>query len=100
MMQWLRDHLSPENRRTIGEEAKQALQNPHWKEAFEAVEGYLIGKAKSIDPVDKERTQDVVRCLQLLESIKRELVRKVEDGEVAQIEIAELERRKPLRFVR
>lgn len=96
-----REMLSPQERRIIGEDAKQALQNKHWKEAFEAVETYLIDGAKACDPDNREKAQRVVISMQLLEALKRELVRKVEDGEMAKVEIAELERRnRPLRFVR
>ena len=100
-MNWLKNILSPEERRIIGADAKQALENKHWKEAFSAVEGYLVEKAKATDTTQVERAQDVIRCLQLLEAVRRELVRKIEDGEMAQIEIAEIERRKkPLQFSR
>jgi hypothetical protein len=101
MMQALRDFFSPEQRRTIGHEARQALENKHWKEAFEAVEGHLVGVAKHSDPDNKDKAQRILISMQLLEAIKRELIRKIEDGEMAQVEIAELERKnRPLRFVR
>lgn len=93
--------LDPEQRRIVGEEAKQALQNRHWNEAFNAVEGYLIEKAKACDPTKAGHAENIVISLQLLEAIKREIVRKIEDGEMAVVEIRELEQRKrPLRFVR
>jgi hypothetical protein len=97
----LRDFFSPEQRRTIGIEARQALENKHWKEAFEAVEGHLIEVAKHSDPDNKEKAQRVLISMQLLEAIKRELTRKVEDGDMAQIQMSELERKnRPLRFIR
>lgn len=92
---------SPENRRTIGEEAKQLLANKHFKEAFAAVADYLEQGALSCDPDNKDKTARIIISKQLLEAIKREIVRKVEDGEMAQVEIAELEKRnRPLRFIR
>jgi len=101
MMQKLRDFFSPEQRRTIGHEARQALENRHWNEALEAVESHLTNVAKSCDPDNREKAQRVIISMQLLEAIKRELIRKIEDGEMAQVEIAELERKnRPLRFVR
>lgn len=101
MIQSLRQFFSPEQRRIIGAEAQQLLDNRHFQEAFKAVEAYLIDNAKSCNPDNKEQTQRVVLAMQILDGIKREIVRKVEDGEVARIEIAELGRRKaPLRFVR
>lgn len=96
MFKQIRDFLSPENRRVIGEEARQLLANPHLKDAFAAVESYLIEKARACDTNKPGHADNIVTAMQLLEAIKREITRKVEDGEVAQIEIAELERRKPL----
>lgn len=101
MFERLREMFSPQERRVIGEEAKQLLSNKHLREAFEAVEGYLVENAKACDPDNKEKAQRVVISMQLMEAIKREIVRKVEDGEMAKVEIAELEKRsRPLRFVR
>lgn len=94
-------NLSPENRRTIGEEAKQLLGNKHFKEAFTAVADYLEQGALSCDPDNKDKTARIIISKQLLEAIKREIVRKVEDGEMAQVEIVELEKRnRQLRFIR
>ena len=92
MIQMLRDFFSPEQRRVIGAEAKQALENKYWNDAFDAVEGYLIDKARATEPTDKDRAQSVIIALQLLESIKREMVRKIQDGEVAQVEIEQIEK--------
>lgn len=101
MLQTIRNFLTPEQRRIIGVEAQQALDNRHLKEAFEGVADYLEEQAQDCDPDNKERAQRIVLSKQLLGSIKRELIRKIEDGEMAKIEIAELEkRRKPLQFYR
>jgi hypothetical protein len=101
MIQTLRDFFTPEQRRVIGNEAKQLLDNRHFREAFEAVESYLVGQAKGCDPDNKDKTQRVVIAMQIMEAIKREIVRKVEDGEMAAVEIAELDKRNALRrFVR
>lgn len=84
-----------------GEDARQALENPLWREAFAAVSGHLERVALSCDPDNKETAQRVVISMQLLKAIKRELERVVEDGEFAKVEIRELEKRKGLlRFVR
>jgi hypothetical protein len=91
---WLREQITPEQRRVISEEAKQSLRDKHWNEAFDAVSSYLVEKAKTVDPVkDREAALNVINCMQLLEAIKRELVRKIEDGEMAQVEIAHIEAR-------
>jgi hypothetical protein len=101
MMQSLREFFSPEQRRVIGQEAKQLLENKHFREAFDAVEAYLLDQAKACDPDNKEKTQRVVIAMQIHEALKREIIRKVEDGDMARIELAEIERRRaPVRFVR
>jgi hypothetical protein len=104
MLQTLRDIFTPEQRRVIGNEARQSLEDKHWKQAFEAVEAHLIEKGKSCDVDAKhgpEKSARILTSLQLLEALKRELHRKVQDGEFAQIELNEIERKtKPLRFIR
>lgn len=101
MMDHLRRFLGPQERRTIAIEAQQLLDNPHFRDAWEAVNGYLDQVALSCDPDNKDKAQRVVLSKQLLAALQQEFVRKVEDGEMASIEIAELERRKkPLQFVR
>ncbi len=101
MIQFLRNFMSPEQRRVIGQEAKQLLENKHFREAFDAVESYLVEKAKACDPTKPGHAENVVISMQLMEALKREIVRKIEDGEMAQIELTELERKKmPIRFYR
>lgn len=101
MLDRLRQMLSPEQRRVIGQEARQLLENKHFRGAFEAVNEYLLDQAKACDPDNKDKTQRVVIALQIMEALRREIVRKVEDGDMATIEISEIESRKrPLRFVR
>jgi hypothetical protein len=93
--------MDPEQRRIIGNEAKQVLENKHLKEAFEAVDTYLNQVALACDPDNKDKASRIIISKQLLAAIKRELERKIEDGEIADIEINELERKKGLlRFIR
>lgn len=101
MIDRIRETFSPHQRKVIGQEAKQLLEDKHLREAFDAVGAYLVDTARSCDPDNKDKAARVVISMQLLEAIKREIIRKVEDGEIAQIELAELEaRKKPLRFLR
>jgi hypothetical protein len=95
------DKLDTEQRRIIGNEARQLLENRHLKEAFEAVEEYLDQAALGCDPDNKDKAARIIISKQLLAAIKREIERKIEDGEIANIEISELERKKGLlRFIR
>jgi hypothetical protein len=92
---------TPQERRIIGAEAKQALENKHWNEALSAVEGYLVENMKSCDPDNKDKCQRITISMQLLEAVRRELIRKIEDGDLAKVEMQEIEKRsRPLRFVR
>jgi hypothetical protein len=101
MIDRIKEFFSPEQRRIIGAEAQQLLDNRHFREAFDAVEVHLTNVAKHSDPDNKDMAQRVILSMQLLEAVKREIIRKVEDGEMAKIEMAELEKRnRPLRFVR
>lgn len=93
MIQYLRDVFSPQQRRVIGAEAKQLLENKHFREAFSAVETRVIESAKSCDPNKPDHAQNIVITLQLLEAVKREIVRKIEDGEMAKIELDEIEKK-------
>jgi hypothetical protein len=76
------------------EDAKQLLANPMLKDAFTAVEGYLEAKALTCEPDNKDMAQRVILSKQLLAAIKREITRHIENGQVAEIQIAELERKR------
>jgi len=85
---------TPEQRRINANEARQLLENKHFKEAFEAVGEYLENKALSCDPDNKEQAQRVVIAKQIFVSIRREIERKLDDGYMAEVEIVELERKR------
>lgn len=89
--------MTPEQRRIAGAEAAQLLENKHLKAAFAAVDEYLNGQALTCSPDDAEKARRIINCKQLLAAIKREITRKIEDGEVADIQIHELETRRGLR---
>lgn len=75
-------------------DAKALLDNKLFKEAFSAVSEYLEAKALACEPDNKDMAQRVILSKQILAAIKREIQRHVENGTVAEIQIAELERRK------
>ena len=91
---------SPESRRIRGREAKQLMENPLLKDAFAAVGAYIDEQALSCKLEDKDRAQMIIASKRLLESIKREIMRKIEDGEIAEIQIAEIEEKRRLRLFR
>lgn len=95
---------TPEERRVIGAEARQLLENRHFKEAFEAVELQLFNKALSVDPNDLTACQTAIISMQNLQGVMREIHRKVQDADLARAQIEEKrkeeERRANLRMVR
>ena len=92
--------MTPEQRKIKGREAKQLLENPLLKEAFAAVNEYIDQQTLSCPPDDTARAQRIILSKQLLQAIKREIIRKIEDGEVAEIQIAEIEKQRGLRIFR
>jgi hypothetical protein len=93
--------LTPDQRRIYANEARQVLENRHFAEAFTAVGEALEAQALSCDPDSGEKARRIVIAKQLLEGVRREFVRKMEDGYMAEVEIVEIERRnRPKVFMR
>lgn len=92
--------MSLEQDRFTAEDAKQLLNNKMLQEAFDAVSGYIDLQALSCEPDNKDRAQRIVLSKQLLAGIRREIYRHVESGQVANIRIAELEKKKPFSVFR
>lgn len=92
--------MTPEAREFRATDARQLLENPLFIEAWEAVENHLHMAALSCDPDNKDKAQRIVISQQLLASVKREIQRIVTDGQVAKVQIAELEKRNKLAFFR
>lgn len=90
---------SLETRRWEGHDAKALLDNPILKSAFEGVAEYLEQQALSCNPDDKEKTARIICAKQILAGIKREIVRYVEDGGVAEVQLQEVERKRGLASV-
>lgn len=85
--------MSLEQERYQAQEAKALLENPLFKAAFERVGWYVDAKALACDPDNKEMAQRIILSKQLLAAVRREVERIVENGKVADIRIAELEKR-------
>lgn len=92
--------MTNEQRRIKGMEAKQLLDNPMLKDAFTAVDEFLNQSALACSPDDATKAQRIIISKQLLQAIKREITRKIEDGDVAVIQIQELEQRRRSLFRR
>ncbi len=89
--------MTPEDRKFRATDAKQLLENKLFVEAFDAVERHLSMAALTCDPDNATKAQRVVISQQLLAAVKREITRIVEDGKVAEIQMAELERRRGIK---
>ena len=93
--------LTPDQRRIISREAQQVLENRHFVAAWDALAHYVDQQALSCSPDEKDKALRIIMSRQLLDGFRREFVRKVEDGIMAEAEIAQVERnRKVARFVR
>jgi hypothetical protein len=88
--------ISPEQRRARANEAKQLLENAHFRDAFAAVHEYLEAQAHSCDPDNKDKAQRIIIAKQLLQAVRREVIRKVDDGYMAEVQLAEIERKRGL----
>lgn len=93
--------MTPDQRRIKGEEARQLLEHPMLRDAFAAVDDYLNQAALSCQPDDAGKAQRIVISKQLLQAIRREIARKVDDGEIAKVQMRELEQQRGIRrFIR
>lgn len=92
--------MSLEQAQFRAEDAKQLLGNKMLQDAFDAVSGYIDQQALSCEVDNKDRAQRIVISKQLLAGIRREIYRHIEEGQVASIRIAELEKKKPFSVFR
>jgi hypothetical protein len=93
--------MTPEERKFRAADAKSLLGNKLYKEAFSAMAHYLETQAMSCDPDNKEKAARIIISKQLLAGLRREIERVVEDGVVAEVQLAELKRQGVLkRFIR
>lgn len=86
--------MTPEQAQFVAEDAKQLLENKMLKDAFDAVSTYIDQQALACEADNKERAQRIVISKQLLAGIRREIYRHVESGQVANVQIAQIEKRK------
>jgi hypothetical protein len=76
-------------------DAKQLLANPAWVAAWKAMHAHLEARELSCNTAtDKESATDIIRCKQLLRGLQREVTRIIENGEVAEILMDELDKKK------
>jgi hypothetical protein len=90
-----------QQRRITGNEARQILDNQHFKAAWESLDQALESQIMGCDPADEKQAARIIVSKQLLHGLRRELVRKLDDGYMAEVELEEIRRRnRPVRMVR
>lgn len=92
--------MTHEDRIFRATDARQLLENKLFIEAFAAVAGHLNMAALSCEPDNAVKAQRIVISQQLLAAIKREITRVVNDGEVARVQMNEIEQKKRLTLFR
>jgi hypothetical protein len=93
--------MTPESRKWAANDAKALLDSKIFRAAFAGVAEYIDAQALGCDPDNAAKAQRIIIAKQILAGIKREIERVVEDGVVAEIQIAEVEQRKKLfKFIR
>lgn len=92
--------MTPEDRTFRATDAKQLLENPLFVEAFDTVAGHLQSQALSCAPDDAQKAQRIIISQQLLAAVKREITRVVADGQIAQVQLNELETKRKFALFR
>lgn len=83
-----------EARKFRAQDAKQLLENPLLVEAFQAVENALLLASTSCEPDNKDKAQRIIISHQLLAGIKREITRIIQDGDIANVQLSEIEQKR------
>jgi hypothetical protein len=99
-----RNEQTPDQRRIAANEARQVMDNRHFKTAWEslnaALEAQILGCDTNTDEGQRKAAR-IVASKQLLHGLRREFMRKLDDGYMAEAELDEIERRnRPVRMVR
>lgn len=70
--------------------ARQVLDNPVFNEAFDAIAADLSGQRAAVKLTDTDAHTKLIMAEQVMLKIKAILTRAVQDGEVAQFEMAQV----------
>jgi hypothetical protein len=91
---------TPDQRRIRANEARQMLENAHFRDAWDALASGLEARALSCDTYTDEGQRQAARIVaakQILHGLRREFVRKLDDGYMAEVELDEIARKRRLR---
>lgn len=93
--------MSLDNDRIAGQDAQALLDNPVLKKAFDQLEEHLNKRELSLNTAKNPGdAADIIRCKQLLQGVKREIYNIVQTGQVAEIQLKELNKSKMTVFNR
>ena len=88
--------MTPQDRTIRAADAKHLLENPLFVEAWDAVANHLQMAAMSCEPDNQVKAQRVIISIQLLAAVKREFTRIIQDGQVAEVQMRELETKRSI----
>ena len=88
--------MTPQDRTIRATDAKHLLENPLFVEAWDAVANHLQMAAMSCEPDNAIKAQRVIISIQLLAAVKREFTRIIQDGQVAEVQMRELETKRSI----
>jgi hypothetical protein len=91
---------SIEARKFRAQDARQLLENPLLIEAFKSLENALLSAAMLCEPDNKDKAQRIIISHQLLAGIKREITRVIQDGEIAKVQLNEIEAKRQNAFMK
>ena len=88
--------MTPQDRTIRATDAKHLMENPLFVEAWDAVANHLQMAAMSCEPDNQVKAQRVIISIQLLAAVKREFTRIIQDGQVAEVQMRELETKRSI----
>ena len=86
--------MTPEKRVIQSNDARALLNNGIFKSALARMDEHLEAQAITCDPDNKEKAQRVIIAKQLMKGIIREIESLISDGEIAKVQLSELEQKK------
>lgn len=93
--------MTPDELRLWALDAEALQQNRVWRAVWLRLEDYMESRALGCDTNrDPSVAQDIIRCKQLIKALQREAERIIEDGEVAAIQLAEIDKSRKSRIFR
>lgn len=84
------------NDKFIGQDAKRLLDDPAHKLAVKGLNEYIENKAMNVDPNDQKAAQIIILMKQLAKEYITQLERLIQNGQVEEIKLSKLEKKKTI----